>query len=149
MPKTLQQAVLYFADLDRCRDVMRKIKWPDGVTCPHCGASGDRIGEVKTRNMVRCRDCRKQISMTVRTIFESSHVSLDKWFVALWATVNAKNGISSHELGRAICVPQKTAWFLVQRIRAALEEGGWEDKFDGLAEADATAQDDAGFMGLT
>lgn len=137
MPKSLQQAVLYFADLDLCRELMREMKWPDGkITCQHCGASGDRIGEVKTRNMIRCKDCRKQISATVGTVFESSHISLDKWFVALWAVVNCKNGISSHELGRAIDVPQKTAWFMVQRIRAALEEGGW--KFDGPAEADTT-----------
>ena len=137
MPRTLMEAVRYFADLDRCRDIMRSIKWPsDTITCPACGS--DNVGEIATRHMHKCRACKKQFSLTVGTIFESSKISLDKWFVAVWAVVNCKNGISSYELGRAIGVPQKTAWFLIQRVRAALQEGGWPDKFDGPAEADTT-----------
>lgn len=138
VPKTLQQAVIYFADLDRCREYMRAVKWPDGkIVCPEC--KGDNIGEIKTRNMLNCRACGKQFSHTVGTVFEASKISLDKWFVALWALANCKNGISSYELGRAIGVPQKTAWFVIQRLRAALELGGFDrDKFDGPTEADAT-----------
>lgn len=138
VPKTLQQAVLYFADLDRCRKFMRAVKWPDGrITCPAC--KGDDIGEIATRHLLRCRACDKQFSHTVGTVFEASKISLDKWFVGLWALVNCKNGISSYELGRAVGVPQKTAWFMIQRLRAALEIGGFDaDKFDGPAEADAT-----------
>lgn len=138
IPETLQAAVLYFADLDRCRELLKTVKWPDGVVaCPKCGACGDRIGEVTTRNLFRCKDCRAQFSHKVGTIFEDSPLGLDKWFVALWSIVNCKNGISSHELGRAIGVPQKTAWFMIQRLRAALEIDGF-DKFDGPAEADTT-----------
>lgn len=119
-PKSLQQAIIYFADPDICESYMRKIKWPDGVIiCPACGASGERIGEIKTRRMLRCKDCRKQFSHKVGTIFESSNVPLPKWFVAVWLIAN-KNGISSHELGRAIDVTQRTAWFMLHRIRYAM-----------------------------
>jgi len=136
IPKTLMQAVRYFADRDVCDRYMRSIKWPDGkITCPACGS--DRIGEVKTRRLIRCKDCRKQISAKVGTIFEDSALGLDKWFVAVWAVANCKNGISSHELARAIGVRQPSAWFMLHRIRAAMEVGGL-DKFDGPAEADTT-----------
>lgn len=100
LPKTLQQAVLYFADLDRCRDFMRAVKWPDGnPTCPAC--KSENVGDIATRKMLKCNDCDKQFSYTVGTVFEASKISLDKWFVGLWALVNCKNGISSYELGRA------------------------------------------------
>lgn len=136
-PRTLQEAVIRFGDLDYCRELMRSIRWPDGIlTCPACGANGEDVGEIKTRHMLNCKKCRKQTSLTKGTVFESSKISLDKWMVALWVVVNAKNGVSSYELGRAIGVPQKTAWFMEHRIRAALECGDW--KFDGPAEADAT-----------
>ena len=138
MPKSLMQAVCYFADREVCERYMRSIKWPDGnITCPGCGASGDRIGEVKTRHLLRCKDCRRQISAKVGTIFEDSPLGLDKWFVAVWCVANCKNGISSHELARALGVRQPSAWFMLHRIRVAMECGGI-DKFDGPAEADAT-----------
>lgn len=136
IPKTLMQAVRYFADPDICERYMRSIKWPDGkITCPACGS--DRIGEVKTRRLIRCKDCRKQISAKVGTIFEDSPLGLDKWFVAVWAIANCKNGISSHELARALGIRQPSAWFMLHRIRAAMKVGGL-DKFDGPAEADTT-----------
>lgn len=145
-PKTLQEAVLYFADLDRCRALVRDIRWPDGLLiCPACGAKGEDVGEIKTRHMINCKKCRTQTSLTKGTIFEASKITLDKWMVGFWLVVNAKNSISSHELGRSLTnaygtrqMPQKTAWFMVQRIRAALED--WDHaKFDGPAEADAKA----------
>lgn len=134
-PKTLLQAARYFADLDVCEKFMRDIKWHgDEPACPHCGSN--RIGEVATRRLLRCKDCRKQFSSKVGTIFEDSPLGLDKWFVAVWAIANCKNGISSHELGRAIGVTQKTAWFMLHRIRVAMECN--TDKFDGTAEMDTT-----------
>lgn len=137
-PKSLLEAVRYFSDLEVCNAYMRKIKWPNGtITCPNCGAKGQRIGEIATRHMLRCKDCRKQFSHKVGTIFEDSPLGLDKWFVAVWCIANCKNGISSHELSRALGVTQKTAWFMLHRIRKAMEVGGI-DKFDGPAEADAT-----------
>lgn len=136
-PKTLMDAIRYFADPEVCDEYMRKIKWPDGkVVCPHCGS--DRIGEIKTRRLMRCKDCRRQISAKVGTIFESSPLGLDKWFVAVWSVANCKNGISSHELGRAIGVTQKSAWFMLHRVRLAMEAADEAGPFDGPAEADTT-----------
>jgi len=136
MPRTLMQAVRYFADPEVCDRYMRSIKWPDGkIACPACGS--DRIGEVKTRRLIRCKDCRKQISAKVGTIFEDSPLGLDKWFVAVWCVANCKNGISSHELARALGIRQPSAWFMLHRVREALAEADG-DKFDGPAEADTT-----------
>ena len=119
-PETLMEAVRYFADLEICDLYMRRIKWPDGhIACPFCGS--ERIGEIKSRHLLRCKDCRKQFSHKVGTLFEDSPLGLDKWFVAVWCVANARNGISSHELGRALGVTQKTAWFMLHRIRLAEE----------------------------
>lgn len=140
LPKTLLQACRYFADPQVCNDFMRKLKWPDGViVCPACAAKGERVGEIATRSMFQCLDCGRQFSHKVGTIFEDSKLGLDKWFVAVWCVVNSKNGISSHELARALGVTQKTAWFMTHRIRKTLEIADPPDsKFPGPAEADAT-----------
>ncbi len=135
-PTTLIEAVRYFSDQDRCETTMRKSRWPGGVpVCPECGSKN--IGEIKTRRLLRCRDCRRQIYTKRGTIFEDSPLGLDKWLVAVWAIANCENGVSSHELARALGVTQKTAWFMLHRVRTAMEiDGG--DKFDGPAEADTT-----------
>lgn len=135
-PQTLLEAVRYFSDLDRCEEYMRAMRWRGGKPkCPECGS--DNIGEIKTRRLLRCRDCRRQIYTKRGTIFEDSPLGLDKWFVAVWAIANCKNGISSHELARALGVTQKTAWFMLHRIRVAMEiDDG--SKFDGTTEADTT-----------
>src|SRR5580704_14429152 len=102
-PPTLLEAVRYFSDLDACHSYMVSIKWPDGkIVCPKCG--GDKIGEIKSRRMFQCKakECRKQFSAKVGTIFEDSPLPLSSWFVAVWCIVNAKNGISSCELARAL-----------------------------------------------
>lgn len=138
LPQTLIEAVRFFTDLDVCHTYMRSIKWPSGkVVCPKCG--GESVGEIASRRMWQCRnkECRKQFSAKVGTIFEDSPLGLDKWFVAVWYLANCKNGISSHELGRAIGVTQKTAWFMLARIRTAMQVGSI-DKWDGPAEADTT-----------
>lgn len=135
-PQTLIEAVRYFSDLDRCEETMRKSRWPGGVPeCPECGSKN--IGEIKTRRLLRCRDCRRQIYTKRGTIFEDSPLGLDKWLVAVWSIANCKNGVSSHELARALGVTQKTAWFMLHRVRVAMEIDG-EDKFDGPTEADTT-----------
>jgi transposase-like protein len=135
-PQTLLQAARYFADLDMCEKFMRDIKWHgDEPACPKCGSH--RVGEVKTRRLLRCKDCRKQISSKAGTIFEDSPLGLDKWFVAVWAIANCKNGVSSHELGRTIGVTQRTAWFMLHRIRTAME-CETPNKFDGTSEMDTT-----------
>ena len=137
-PQTLIEAVKHFADLDQCNEYMSSIKWPDGkITCPHCGC--DNIGKIETRKMLKCRSkgCRKQFSYKVGTIFEDSPLGLDKWFVAVWCIVNAKNGISSYELHRALGVTQKSAWHMLHRIRLAMQEGSFV-KLKGTVESDET-----------
>jgi len=137
-PKTLTEAVIHFADLDVCHAHLAKIKWPDGcVKCPKCG--GENIGNIASRRMFQCKakDCRKQFSVKVGTVFEDSPLGLDKWFVAVWSIINAKNGISSCELARALGVTQKSAWFMLHRVRLALTAGSF-DKFTGEVESDET-----------
>jgi transposase-like protein len=137
-PQTLMDAVTHFADPDRCHEYMRSIKWPDGqITCPECG--GLEIGEIKSRRMFQCKakGCRKQFSVKVGTIFEDSPLPLQKWFVAVWSITNAKNGISSCELARAIGVTQKSAWFMLHRVRLAMKTGTFQ-RIKGEIEADET-----------
>ena len=139
-PQSLIQAVRHFSDIDRCNEYMVRIRWSDGnIECSQCGAYGDRIGRIETRKMLCCKDCRKQFSYKVGTIFEDSPLGLDKWFVAVWCLINCKNGISSYELSRALGVTQKSAWFMLHRIRTALEQGTLEKKMTGTVEADETA----------
>ncbi len=135
-PKTLIEAVKYFADVDACNDYMKQVKWPDGkIVCPNC--QSDRIGEIRTRRLLRCKDCRKQLSYKVGTIFEDSALGLDKWFVAVWCVTNCKNGISSHELARDLGITQKSAWHMLHRIRLAMQEGTLM-KMSGKCETDET-----------
>src|SRR6266567_4238613 len=137
-PQTLMEAVRYFSDLDVCHSYMTQAKWPDGkITCPKCG--GENIGNITSRRIFQCKnkECRKQFSTKVGTIFEDSPLSLDKWFVAVWCITNAKNGISSCELARALGITQKSAWFVLHRVRLAMQTGTFE-KLKGEVEADET-----------
>lgn len=137
-PQTLIEAVRYYADRQVCFETMLAVKWPDGkVTCPKC--DGDKIGVVASRQLLQCKaaDCRKQFSVKVGTIFEDSPLPLGHWFAAVWCIANAKNGISSCELGRALGVQQKTAWFMLHRIRLAMRAGTFR-KLDGEVESDET-----------
>jgi len=136
-PKTLMEAVRYFADADRTLALAVSLRWPNGVHCPTCGRTDVRF--IATRRLWECKEKhpRKQFSAKVGTIFEDSAVPLDKWFVAIWSVANCKNGISSYELARAIGVTQKTAWHMNHRIRVAMDAGGL-GKITGIAEADET-----------
>ena len=135
-PQTLQEAVIYFADKAVCMEQIKHIKWADGkVACPKCAS--DNIGVITTRSLFKCRACKKQFSCKVDTIFEQSQLGLNKWFVAIWLTANAKNGISSLELHRALGVTQKTAWFMLHRIRLAMRTGSFR-KLHGVVESDET-----------
>lgn len=136
-PKTLQEAILYFADLDTCTTFMAQIRWPDGVTCPYC--AGKAVSYVSSRRIWKCMNkvCHKQFSVKVGTVMEDSPIKLDKWLTAIWLITNAKNGISSYEVMRALGVTQKTAWFLMHRIRLAMQTGTFE-KLSGEVECDET-----------
>ena len=121
-PKTLQQAILFFADYENCHKAVVAIRWPDGVVkCPVCGS--ERVTYLQKARVWKCygQHPRPKFSLKVGTIFEDSPIPLQKWLPALWLLVNCKNGISSYELARALEVTQKTAWFMLSRLRLALQ----------------------------
>ncbi len=119
-PKTLQEAIAQFADKDHAFEYAKHLRWPGGnVTCPRCGQAKHSF--IKTRRLWFCYTCQKQFTVKVGTIVEDSALGLDKWMVAIWMICNCKNGVSSYELHRAIGVTQKTAWFMLHRIREAMK----------------------------
>jgi transposase-like protein len=119
-PKTLLEAIAFFSDEQVCIDAVAAMKWPDGQPrCAHCHARDPYY--LATQKRWKCRKCKKQFSVKVGTIFEDSPISLQKWLPAMWLLCNCKNGISSWEIHRALGVTQKTAWFVLQRIRLALQ----------------------------
>jgi len=136
-PRTLVEAVRYFADPDVALKHMIDLRWPDGVYCPTCGRTDVRF--IPTRRVWECKEkhAKRQFSAKVGTIFEDSPLPLDKWFVAIWMVANSKNGISSYEMGRTIGVTQKSAWHVNHRIRLAMKFGTIE-KMDGDVELDET-----------
>lgn len=137
-PETLIEAIRYFSDPDVCLSFMVQLRWPDGdVRCPTCGSNGTSF--ISTRRVWTCRENheRKQFSIKVGTIFEDSPIGLDKWLAAMWMIANCKNGVSSYEIARALGVTQKTSWFMLHRIRMAMEDGSVE-KLRGRVEADET-----------
>ena len=137
-PETLQEAVEFFTDEDRCIAYFAQMRWPDGaVTCPICNEPNPRYLAKQRRFECRKRHPRKQFSVKVGTIFEDSPIPLKSWLLAVWQITNCKNGISSYELARALGVTQKTAWFMNHRIRLAMQgdDGGM---LDGEVEVDET-----------
>lgn len=134
-PRTLIEAVRYFADPDVTLKFAVELRWPNGVTCPTCGRKDVRY--IPTRRLWECKEkhARKQFSAKVGTIFEDSALPLDKWFVAIWMVANCKNGVSSYEMARALGITQKSAWHMNHRIRLAMRLGTIE-KMDGVVEAD-------------
>ena len=134
-PRTLQEAIIYFADPDRCLKFMVEIRWPDGVKCPTCGSK--EVTFLSTRRVWKCKNqhAKQQFSAKVGTVFEDSPIGLDKWFTAIWLVANCKNGVSSYEIARDLHVTQKTAWFMDHRIRLAMQTGSFE-KVSGEFEVD-------------
>jgi transposase-like protein len=137
VPETLVDAIRYFSDPDKCLAFMVELRWPDGVTCPTCW--GRDVSFISTRRVWTCREThpRKQFSAKVGTIFEDSPIGLDKWFAAMWMIASAKNGVSSYEVARALGITQKSAWFVMHRIRLAMQTGTF-DKLSGEVEVDET-----------
>lgn len=138
LPTTLQQAILYYADPLNCHDFMVDLRWPDGrITCPRCGS--DNVKYLPNARVFKCfeKHPKQKFSLKIGTIFEDSPIGLEKWLPAMWLVVNCKNGISSWEVHRALGVTQKTAWFMLHRIRLAMqgEDGG---KLCGEVEVDET-----------
>jgi transposase-like protein len=135
LPQTLIEAIRYFSDQDVCVQFVAKLRWPDGPVCPTCG--GTEHSYLTTRRVWKCKACKRQFSVKVGSIFEDSAISLDKWLAAMWMIANSKNGVSSHEMARSLGITQKSAWFLLQRIRLAMQTGTFE-KLDGEIEVDET-----------
>ena len=135
---SLIEVITTFADNKVCIDYLTQMRWKDGkVNCVHC--NHDKVYELKGANKrFKCSKCRGQFSATKGSIFENSPVSLQKWFIALYIHTSHKKGISSHQLAKDIDVTQKTAWFMLHRLRFALQTGSFEHKEDGIIEVDET-----------
>lgn len=122
-PRTLLEAIQYFANRDNCLHYMIERRWPTGeITCPTCGAGHVRFD--RKRHVYTCNNKhpKRQFSVKVGTIFEDSPLGLDKWLPCVWMIANMKNGVSSHEIARSLGVTQKTAWFMLHRIRLAMHD---------------------------
>jgi transposase-like protein len=124
-PQTLQEAIQYFTDFENCRQFMLAVRWPDGkVACPHCHSA--KVTYLQAARVYKCYGGhpKPKFSLKVGTVFEDSPIPLEKWLPAVWLLVNCKNGISSYEVGRDLGVTQKSAWFMLHRIRLAMKSGG-------------------------
>jgi transposase-like protein len=139
-PKTLRDAITFFADTENCREFMVGVRWPDGIVrCPQCDS--DRILYLENAKVYYCKakHAKQKFSLKVGTIFEDSPIGLDKWLPAFWLLTNCKNGVSSYELARALGVTQKTAWFMLHRVREALRDTSTHQfGFGGPVEGDET-----------
>src|SRR6266571_8250620 len=133
-PKTLQQTIIYFSNPDRCLAYLVARRWPTGVICPTCGRTDVRFLANQRKWQCKSVHHHRQFSIKVGSIFEDSPLGLDKWLTAVWLITNDKNGISSYEVARALGVTQKTAWFMMHRIRKAMQTGSFLKKFSGEVE---------------
>jgi hypothetical protein len=136
-PKTLVEAIRHFANPDVALATMVELRWPTGVYCPTCGRTDANF--IASRRVWQCKEthAKRQFSAKVGTVFEDSPLGLDVWFVAIWMIANCKNGVSSYELHRALGITQKSAWFVLHRLRLAMEAGTIV-KSGGIFEADET-----------
>jgi transposase-like protein len=121
-PQTLQQAIQYFSTYENCKDFMVALRWPNGVTCPQCGST--KVTYLENAKLWKCysKHAKPKFSLKTGTLFEDSAIGLDKWLPVMWLLVNCKNGVSSYEIMRDMGVTQKTAWFMLQRGRMAMQE---------------------------
>lgn len=129
------EAIRFFSDPATCTRYLAERRWPDGPVCPKCG--GKQHSYLSTRNLWKCRECKKQFSVKAGTIFEDSPLGLDKWLPAVWLLFTRRAGVSSVELSKDLGVTQKTAWFMAHRIRCAARTGSF-NKAAGQVEVDET-----------
>ena len=137
-PTTLLEAVTYFSTPENCREYVIPRRWPNGVACPTCGS--DKVKFQPQHNRWQCsnRHPRRQFTLKTGTIMEDSPLGLDKWLPAMWLVASNRNGISSWELHRALGVTQKTGWFLLHRIRLAMQDDLSGGSLGGEVEVDET-----------
>jgi transposase-like protein len=131
-----------FTDVEAAAEYLESVRWADGVVCPHCGESEREPYRLKSkatkRRLWKCRACRKQFTVTVGTIFESSHVPLNKWLAAFYLLCSSKKGMSAHQLHRMLGVQYRTAWFMFHRIREAMSSPSFSSRLGGVVEVDET-----------
>src|SRR4051812_2700326 len=131
-----------FTDPVAAAEYLESIRWPNGPVCPHCGESERAPYRLKSkatkRRLWKCRACRKQFTVQVGTIFEASHVPLNKWLAAFYLLCSSKKGMSAHQLHRMLKVQYKTAWFMFHRIREAMRDPAFTSRLTGTVEADET-----------
>jgi transposase-like protein len=137
-PTTLQEAIVFFDDADRALQYFVARRWPNGVTCPTCGSQDVRFLANQRRWECKAKHSKKQFSAKVGTIFEESAVPLEKWLCAVWIITNSKNGVSSWELHRSLGITQKTAWFMLHRVRLGMQDTTTGGKLGGEVEVDET-----------
>jgi transposase-like protein len=138
-PTSLQEAIVYFSNPDNCIDYLAIRRWPNGkVICPSCGS--DKVKFNASRRIWQCsgHHAMRQFSIKVGTVMEDSPISLDKWLMATWLVTNCKNGVSSYEIARDVKVTQKSAWFMLHRIRLAMQDDFFGSKLGGEVEVDET-----------
>ncbi len=132
---TLLDLIQRFSSDERCREVLTKLRWPNGVECPRC--KGKSIGWLQSRLQFECIECRYQFSVTAGTIFNDSHLPLEKWFIATYLLCESRKGFSANQMKRVLGVSYKTAWYLCHRIRAAMAEAE-RPMLSGTVEIDET-----------
>jgi transposase-like protein len=141
--KTADICAAHFQYADKAREYLEALRWPHGPVCPHCGVIGDHYalkGDAHRPGLWKCKDCRKQFSVTVKTVFERSKIPLNKWLLAVHLMCASKKAISSHQIHRMLGVTYKSAWFMTHRIREAMKPdgGGLLGSGGGVVEVDET-----------
>lgn len=137
LPNTLLEAVRMFADKQVAHDFFVALRWPNGVACPRMGCGSADVLKISNRNVWKCRECGRQFTAKVNTVFEDSPIGFDKWLPAMWMLTADRNGVSSYEVARGIGVTQKSAWFMLHRLRLAMRTNTFE-RLSGEVEADET-----------
>jgi len=143
-PRSLQEAIAYFAEPERAFVYAVNLRWPGKkISCPRCGHTEHSF--LRTRLMWFCKGCKKQFSVKVGTIFEDSPLGMDKWMTAFWMVCNCKNGVSSAEMARTLKITQKSAWFMLHRVREVLKNRSVEK----LGSTGGAVESDESFIGPT
>ena len=133
---SLMQMMEVFSDEQVCIDHLRAIRWKNGAYCPHCG--GTKIYHFSDNRTHKCGDCRQRFSIKVGTIFEDTKLPLRKWFMAIWMVTSHTKGIASTQLAKDLKITQKSAWFMLHRLRHAARTKSFNKPLEGMVEADET-----------
>ena len=133
LPESLQEAVVYFSDIEKAHKWAVTLRWPNGIECPRCAHKAHSY--ISTRRVWFCKGCKKQFTVKVGSIFEDSPLGMDKWMLAVWLIVTCKNGVSSYEIASHLGITQKSAWHMMHRVRKAVQSGSFV-KLSGEVEVD-------------